>query len=307
MNDLQPRTNRGSKELALLIQSCQEVLVARLTEGWAACLRAPAAEVEPLAGAMLAQLVAALDTGAAGRLVDPFAEWAREQAKQGLEAGGLLRLTHSLSRSLWDVVEEAGGTVVWLRELADLVALAQTTAIDALMAAHDARQRRALSREQERTVHLTGVQDQLTQQLRELSTPVIQVWEEVLVLPLVGTLDSDRASRVMEDLLQGIVSHQAEIVIIDVTGVPVVDADVVHYLMQTIQAAGLLGARSVLVGIGAEVARAMVHLGIDLRGVETRGNLQAGIEFALQALQLQIVPQDQVGAAPQSANFYEVE
>jgi rsbT co-antagonist protein RsbR len=167
----------------------------------------------------------------------------------------------------------------WLRGLMDLIAMAQTSAVDALVATQDARQRQTLYQEQQ-------------QQVRELSSPVIKVWEEVLVLPLVGTIDSDRAAQVMEDLLQGIVAHQAEVVIVDVTGVPVVDTYAVNYLMQTIKAAGLLGARSVLVGISAEVAQAMISLGVDLKGIETRGNLQAGIEFALQALHLQVVPTD---------------
>ena len=130
----------------------------------------------------------------------------------------------------------------------------------------------------------------------ELTTPVIKVWDQVLVVPLVGAIDAGRADRVMEDLLQGIVAHQASIVIIDVTGVPVVDTNVVHHLMQAVKAAGLLGARSVLVGISAKVALTMVQLGVDLSGVETRSNLQAGIELAFDALDLKIVPRKTDGA-----------
>jgi rsbT co-antagonist protein RsbR len=125
--------------------------------------------------------------------------------------------------------------------------------------------------------------------MRELPTPIIQVWEEVLVVPLVGEIDAQRAAGVMEDLLQGIITHQASIVIIDVTGLPMVDTYIVYHLMQTVKAAGLLGARSVLVGIGAEVALTMIQLGVNLEGVETRSNLQAGIELAFDALDLQVV------------------
>lgn len=126
--------------------------------------------------------------------------------------------------------------------------------------------------------------------LSELSTPVIKVYENVLVLPLVGAIDTERAKRIMEELLLGITRHQAELVIIDITGVPVVDTAVANHLIQTIKAARLLGARSILVGISGEVAQALVHLQIDLSGVVTRSNLQAGIEYALEQMGLEIVP-----------------
>ncbi len=125
--------------------------------------------------------------------------------------------------------------------------------------------------------------------MQELPTPIIQVWEQVLVVPLVGEIDAQRAANVMEDLLQGIIAHQASIVIIDVTGLPLVDTQIVHHLMQTVKAAGLLGARSVLVGIKAEMALTMIQLGVNLEDVETRSNLQAGIEFAFNALDLQVI------------------
>lgn len=126
--------------------------------------------------------------------------------------------------------------------------------------------------------------------LSELSTPVIKVYENVLVLPLVGAIDTERAKRIMEELLLGITRHQAELVIIDITGVPVVDTAVANHLIQTIKAARLLGARSILVGISGEVAQALVHLQIDLSGVVTRSNLQAGIEYALEQMGLEIAP-----------------
>jgi rsbT co-antagonist protein RsbR len=126
--------------------------------------------------------------------------------------------------------------------------------------------------------------------LAEISTPVIRVYENVLVLPLVGAIDTERAHRIMEELLQGITRHQAEMVIIDITGVPLVDTAVANHLMQTIKAARLLGTRSILVGISSEVAQALVHLQIDLTGVVTRSNLQAGIEYALEQMGLGIAP-----------------
>jgi len=128
------------------------------------------------------------------------------------------------------------------------------------------------------------------QAIQELSSPVIQIWEGVLVLPLVGAIDSERARRMTEGLLTGIKDHQAEHVIIDITGVPVVDTSIANHLLQAIRAARLLGAHCLLVGINAEVAQTMVYLGIDLSGVITRANLQAGIEYVLARMGLGVEP-----------------
>ena len=100
-------------------------------------------------------------------------------------------------------------------------------------------------------------------------------------MPLVGTIDSYRASQIMETLLEGIARQQADVVIIDITGVPVVDTGVGNHLLQAAQAAELLGARVILVGISAEVAQTMVQLGINLSRIVTLATLQAGIEYAL--------------------------
>ena len=132
-------------------------------------------------------------------------------------------------------------------------------------------------------------QARLAATVRELSTPVIQVWENVLVLPLIGTIDAARAARIMEDLLTGIVRYQAEMVILDLTGVPTVDTDTAHYLMQTIKAAGLLGAQTILVGIRSEMARTITGLGVEWRGIPVLANLRAGIEYALAQMNLRVV------------------
>ncbi len=142
-------------------------------------------------------------------------------------------------------------------------------------------------------VYLQDYENRLAQQQRalaELSTPVIQIHENILVVPLVGAIDTERARRIMEELLLGITRYQAEMVIIDITGVPVVDTAVANHLLQTVKAARLLGTRSILVGISSEVAQALVHLQIDLSGVITRSNLQAGIEYALEQMGLEIAP-----------------
>ena len=125
-------------------------------------------------------------------------------------------------------------------------------------------------------------QQQLLDVIREISSPVIPVHDEVLVLPLVGTIDSARSSRIMETLLTGVQEHAAEVVIIDITGVPIVDTAVANHLIQATRAATLLGAHCVLVGVSAEVAQTLVQLGVNLSTLVTRSNLQAGITYALE-------------------------
>jgi rsbT co-antagonist protein RsbR len=124
-------------------------------------------------------------------------------------------------------------------------------------------------------------QQQLLNVIREISTPVMPVHDEVMVLPLVGTIDSARSARIMETLLTGIQENAAEVVIIDITGVPIVDTAVANHLIQATRAATLLGAHCVLVGVSAEVAQTLVQLGVNLSTLVTRSNLQAGITYAL--------------------------
>ena len=110
--------------------------------------------------------------------------------------------------------------------------------------------------------------------------PVIQVWENILLLPLIGALDSRRAGQVMERLLEAITRTNAQVVILDITGVAVVDTSVASYLVRSIQAAQLLGCQSLLVGIRPEIAQTLVGLGIDFSHITTRATLQSGLEYA---------------------------
>jgi len=127
-------------------------------------------------------------------------------------------------------------------------------------------------------------QRRLLDLVRELSTPLMPITEGILVLPLVGTVDSQRAQQIMDVLLEGISSQRARVVILDITGVPVVDTSVANYLLQATQAVRLLGAECVLVGITPEVAQTVVGLGVDLHGLATRSDLQGGVEYALRTL-----------------------
>lgn len=121
-------------------------------------------------------------------------------------------------------------------------------------------------------------------EIMELSTPVIQVWDKVLTLPLIGTLDSVRAARLTENLLAKISETQAEVVIFDISGVPTIDTLVAQHLLRTVQAAGLMGTVSIMSGVRPETAQAMVHLGIDLGQLLSRATLQDALQLALQLL-----------------------
>jgi rsbT co-antagonist protein RsbR len=124
--------------------------------------------------------------------------------------------------------------------------------------------------------------------IRELSTPVIRVHQGVLLLPLVGTVDSHRAAQIMESLLMRVVEEQARAVIIDIAGVPTVDTMVADHLLKTTEAVRLLGAQTILTGISAQIARTVVQLGVDISSMHTRSRLADGIELALGLLGRQI-------------------
>jgi rsbT co-antagonist protein RsbR len=116
--------------------------------------------------------------------------------------------------------------------------------------------------------------------LAEMSTPLIPITDEVMVMPLVGSIDSHRAQQVIETLLHGIAQSKARIAILDITGVPVVDTQVANALIRAAQAVKLLGAQVVLTGIRPEVAQTLVGLGTEFSGIITRSSLQSGIAFA---------------------------
>jgi rsbT co-antagonist protein RsbR len=117
--------------------------------------------------------------------------------------------------------------------------------------------------------------------LLELSTPVVTLWEGILALPMIGTLDSARTQIVMESLLQKIVETGSEIAIIDITGVPTVDTQVAQHLIKTVTALRLMGAECIISGIRPQIAQTIVHLGVDLQGVITKSNLADALAIAL--------------------------
>jgi rsbT co-antagonist protein RsbR len=126
------------------------------------------------------------------------------------------------------------------------------------------------------------------QELMELSTPVVKLWENILALPLIGTLDSERTQVVMENLLQQIVETGAMIAIIDITGVPTVDTLVAQHLMKTIAAARLMGADCIISGIRPQIAQTIVHLGVNLQDVTTKATLADAFVVALRRTQAKL-------------------
>lgn len=128
-----------------------------------------------------------------------------------------------------------------------------------------------------------------TDEITEISTPVIRVWDGILALPIIGTLDSARTQVVMENLLQEIVATGSGIAILDISGVPAVDSLVAQHLIKTVSATRLMGAECIISGIRPEIAQTVVHLGIDLSSIITKASLAAALRYAFTLLQLQVV------------------
>ncbi|HZP40213.1 MAG TPA: STAS domain-containing protein [Candidatus Binatia bacterium] len=140
-------------------------------------------------------------------------------------------------------------------------------------------------------VHQRGCEEVIArqqQEMLELSTPVVELWEDILALPLIGTLDSARTQVVMESLLEKIVATGAGIAIIDITGVATVDTLVAQHLLKTVAAARLMGAECIISGIRPQIAQTIVHLGVDLATVITKATLADALEIALARLGLAV-------------------
>ena len=126
--------------------------------------------------------------------------------------------------------------------------------------------------------------------IRELSTPVLQVRERLLILPIIGIIDPQRARQLTEQLLRGIRANRAKVVVIDITGVPAVDSSVANHLVQTVDASRLMGATVIVTGLSSEIAQTLVTIGVDLAKMKTVGDLQGGIEEAERLLGYKVTP-----------------
>jgi rsbT co-antagonist protein RsbR len=209
------------------------------------------------------------DVSAAGwsELRDVLTELSRERARLGFSARETALFVLSLKQALLPGLKGA---------VTDPDALAQETwqaglLIDSL----------ALLTMEQYQKEREGIISRQQQELLELSTPVVRLWENVLALPLIGTLDSARTQVVMENLLQAIVDTSASIAIIDITGVPTVDTLVAQHLLKTVAAARLMGADCIISGIRPQIAQTIVHLGVELGEVTTKATLADAFALAL--------------------------
>ena len=140
--------------------------------------------------------------------------------------------------------------------------------------------------EAKRIVNLIEEQNRL---IREMSTPTIELWSEIVLLPLIGTIDSTRATQMIEHLLEAIVTHEARVAIFDITGVPTVDTHAAQCLMQAVSAAKMLGTQVFLTGIKPETAITLVKLGVDISELHTHGSLHQGVLAAYRTLGYELV------------------
>ncbi len=135
--------------------------------------------------------------------------------------------------------------------------------------------------------------------IRELSTPVLQVRERLLILPIIGVIDSQRARQLTEQLLRGIRTNRAKVVVVDITGVPTIDSTVANHLVQTVEASRLMGASVIITGLSSEIAQTLVTIGVDLSKVNAVGDLQGGIEEAERLLGYKVIMTGEAGPSEQ--------
>jgi len=204
-----------------------------------------------------------------GRVRDMLGDVSRSRGIQGFSPSETATFVFSLKRPLFSLIRkelatdaESLATVTWsASELLDKLGL-YTTEV------YQKRREEVITRQQ--------------QELLELSTPVVKLWDGILALPMIGTLDSARTQIVMESLLQRIVETGADIAIIDITGVPTVDTLTAQHLLKTVTAARLMGADCIISGIRPQIAQTIVHLGVDLGAVITKATLADAFRRALE-------------------------
>jgi rsbT co-antagonist protein RsbR len=198
-----------------------------------------------------------------------LAEVTRTRAEQGFSPSETATFVFSLKQPLFDLAQQrAGQDSKKLAEMLwDLTALLDRLGLYTTEAYQETRESVIMRQQQE---------------LMELSTPVVRLWDEVLALPLIGTLDSARTQVVMENLLQQVVETGARIAIIDITGVPTVDTLVAQHLMKTVAATRLMGADCIISGIRPQIAQTIVHLGVNLNDIITKATLADAFLIALQ-------------------------
>jgi rsbT co-antagonist protein RsbR len=216
--------------------------------------------------------VEVLETGSVEALQDYARNLSERIIPRGVETeevlGIVLLLRDVLARSLFEKYPDDFNRVLDVYEPA-ANRIANTVAINFVT-------------ERERVIR------QQQEAIRELSTPVLQVRERLLILPIIGVLDGQRARQLTEQLLRGIRANRARVVVIDITGVPTIDSTVANHLVQTVDASRLMGASVIITGLSPEIAQTLVTLGVDLSKVNAIGDLQGGIEEAERLLGYQV-------------------
>ncbi|HEY0811923.1 MAG TPA: STAS domain-containing protein [Pseudonocardia sp.] len=265
------------KRVAALIRG-EEQSIRRLWVATAADAlrgRLSAAELERTCAELLALLVEALETGA-DVSADAYAgarallsELSRDWARRGFTPTETTSAIFALKEALFGAAQEV--------DLATVVAVSRWVDALGLVAFESyARTRESVISEQ-------------AEQLLELTTPVVKLWEGVLAVPLIGTLDSARTQIVMEKLLQALVETGSEHAIIDITGVPAVDTEVAQHLLKTVVAARLMGAECTISGIRPQIAQTIVALGIDFGDIPTKASLADALLHALRGTGVEVV------------------
>lgn len=204
-------------------------------------------------------------------------EIARGRARRGFSASETATFVFSLKQPLFDRLQAAlgGDQAKLLDEIWRITRLLDRLGLMVMEIFQRSREE-VIARQQE--------------EMLELSTPVVELWEGILALPMIGTLDSARTQVVMETLLQRIVETGAGIAIIDITGVPTVDTLVAQHLLKTVAAARLMGAECIISGIRPQIAQTIVHLGVDLEDVVTKATLADAFAVALKRNALAVGP-----------------
>jgi rsbT co-antagonist protein RsbR len=211
--------------------------------------------------------VGVLETGSVEALQDYARDLSERIIPRGVETnevvGIVLLLRDVLARSLFETYQKDFGLLNRVLDAYEPAAnrIANTVAV-------------SFVQERERIIR------QQADAIRELSTPVLQVRERLLILPIIGVLDDQRADQLTEQLLGGIRRHRAKVVVIDITGVPEITAEVANHLVQTVDASRLMGAGVIITGLSPEIAQTLVTIGVDLTKMNTVGDLQGGIEEA---------------------------
>ena len=192
----------------------------------------------------------------------------RSRVEQGFSSAETATFIFSFKKPLFQALRvEAGGNAEALaQEIWAATELLDSLGMHTVTAFQRAREE-LITRQQE--------------EMLELSTPVVKLWDGILALPMIGTLDSARTQVVMESLLQKIVDTGSEMAIIDITGVPTVDTLVAQHLLKTVTALRLMGAECIISGVRPQIAQTIVHLGVDLQGVNTKANLADALALAL--------------------------